>query len=1021
MGKKMKTKARNPRKVHPRAPSGSAQPIVGTTDPKENSEYENVRHEQCGHYGKGSAEVNQILSEILSSKVAVACEHCREEPAAKRGGGKKGKHQKKREGAVKNSEIGPESHLIWVCLDCNRYFCGGAVSDSVPYGHARRHSKQERHACVVRLDNPTIGWCFSCSLAVCVELPHVVVDAGEVKLEDGRVEGGGIEPPTPEGSKGYKIRGLSNLGNTCFFNSVMQNLLSIDMLRHYMVNLDRPIGPLTMALKKLFDETRGGTDSKSVLSPKNLFGCISSKAPQFRGYQQQDSHELLRCLLDGLYVEERSSDKTQDSWNDQNMATSNLGSTVVDNIFGGQLSSTICCAECGHTSIVHEPFLDLSLPVPSKRITSKKAPPPPPKRSKPPLKERDKSRRFREKGSARGSVVMEQYRPEERVTSSVECSESSGNASKPEENADLILNDSDKSNHLSAAPGTEQNIASEAEDSSWMDYLAEPTMTPDALDLGSQTCGNSVLHFSESGQIFQSENNIPVESEVDNSPKELMVSSDSCGENPSRNDISSSCAYDSGVILLPYDVLDRTTNAMTGVTSQNPDNMSSSDNLMKEPSVQAASIVDSEQAEVDFDGFGDLFNEPEVTSELNRDIGMAEEMAVTLWANNSSESNQEEVDDSNAQVSIESCLVLFTSVELLSDEDAWYCEHCSEVLSNEMTTDRTSKSQTLATLGQSDIMKPCVDDAQGTSENVSSNLHVDCLNSTDSKELGTRETESTFADIELHPQRPDTDLKSLDIVGETEKMRCKNGEIIEIITGSNIMMPGSILCDQISKPIVVLEDQELVDSGFDNQTTSGKEDVPTSGQALGNTLTSSPGNTGASLSNSCRNDNLDVNHVPKKGSNYLSQTHPGRDRRVKKEEPTKRKVKRDATKRILINRTPPILTIHLKRFSQDGRGRLTKLRGHVFFQEMLDLRPYLDSRCKEEEKCTYRLLGVVEHSGSVSGGHYIAYVRGERNSGKAHQDKILPSWFYASDAHVREASLSEVLKCEAYILFYEKM
>ena len=78
-------------------------------------------------------------------------------------------------------------------------------------------------------------------------------------------------------------------------------------------------------------------------------------------------------------------------------------------------------------------------------------------------------------------------------------------------------------------------------------------------------------------------------------------------------------------------------------------------------------------------------------------------------------------------------------------------------------------------------------------------------------------------------------------------------------------------------------------------------------------------------------------------------------------------------------------------------------------------------RCKEEEKCTYRLLGVVEHSGSVSGGHYIAYVRGERNNGKAHQDKNLPSWFYARDAHVREASLSEVLKCEAYILFYEKM
>jgi ubiquitin carboxyl-terminal hydrolase 16/45 len=56
-------------------------------------------------------------------------------------------------------------------------------------------------------------------------------------------------------------------------------------------------------------------------------------------------------------------------------------------------------------------------------------------------------------------------------------------------------------------------------------------------------------------------------------------------------------------------------------------------------------------------------------------------------------------------------------------------------------------------------------------------------------------------------------------------------------------------------------------------------------------------------------------------------------------------VKRDATKRVLIDKAPPILTVHLKRFSQDARGRLSKLNGHVNFRDVLDLRPYMDPRC----------------------------------------------------------------------------
>lgn len=55
---------------------------------------------------------------------------------------------------------------------------------------------------------------------------------------------------------------------------------------------------------------------------------------------------------------------------------------------------------------------------------------------------------------------------------------------------------------------------------------------------------------------------------------------------------------------------------------------------------------------------------------------------------------------------------------------------------------------------------------------------------------------------------------------------------------------------------------------------------------------------------------------------------------------------------------------------------------------------------------------MVEHIGTMRGGHYVAYVRGDEG-GKL--------WYNASDAYVREVSLEEVLRCEAYILFYQQM
>ena len=68
----------------------------------------------------------------------------------------------------------------------------------------------------------------------------------------------------------------------------------------------------------------------------------------------------------------------------------------------------------------------------------------------------------------------------------------------------------------------------------------------------------------------------------------------------------------------------------------------------------------------------------------------------------------------------------------------------------------------------------------------------------------------------------------------------------------------------------------------------------------------------------------------------------------------------------------------------------------------------------------YHLVGVVEHLGTMRGGHYVAYVKGAKSKGKAEKEIRECVWHHISDAYVREVSLEQVLRCEAYILFYQK-
>jgi ubiquitin carboxyl-terminal hydrolase 16/45 len=144
----------------------------------------------------------------------------------------------------------------------------------------------------------------------------------------------------------------------------------------------------------------------------------------------------------------------------------------------------------------------------------------------------------------------------------------------------------------------------------------------------------------------------------------------------------------------------------------------------------------------------------------------------------------------------------------------------------------------------------------------------------------------------------------------------------------------------------------------------------------------------------------------------------------------------DAVKRLLLLAPPPpVLVVHLKRFC--GSARTHKVGGHVAFPEVLDIAPY-SARAAADDAAgagagalpalLFRLCAVVVHSGTMSGGHYIAYVRhgapAPFRHGKAGvllQPSCGEAWALASDKSVQPATLADVLAAEAYLIVYERV
>jgi len=121
-----------------------------------------------------------------------------------------------------------------------------------------------------------------------------------------------------------------------------------------------------------------------------------------------------------------------------------------------------------------------------------------------------------------------------------------------------------------------------------------------------------------------------------------------------------------------------------------------------------------------------------------------------------------------------------------------------------------------------------------------------------------------------------------------------------------------------------------------------------------------------------------------------------------------------SSKKLDIWSAPECLIIHLKRFAVDSTsGGTEKIDTFVDFPLDLDLDPFVVGPKATTRRTLYRLYAVVNHSGSLSFGHYTAYCKvGEEPNRQ---------WYFFNDATVSAARESDVVSREAYLLFYERV
>ncbi|XP_078619753.1 ubiquitin carboxyl-terminal hydrolase 16-like isoform X2 [Branchiostoma floridae x Branchiostoma japonicum] len=1041
---------------------------------------------QCPHINKGVNQA-QVKKALQKGSPHLECGGCSKEGAS----GARGRTE-----PAADSTLAEELEAtLWLCLQCGHQGCGRNSRSQ----HALKHYETPRSGChsVVVNTATWMVWCYECDndvafdrgkkLALCVDfvrrhygIPRLPNDSTgkkspqqtsprEETVDAGAMAGKGADKHNLNTSKSplARVKGLSNLGNTCFFNAVMQNLSQTHVLEAALmwstkggtmtlypptvndlqlqlepleVMLAAPPSALQSALLSFLREMTTPS-GKANLNPKHLFGQVCQKSPRFKGFQQQDSHELLRYLLDGLRLEELKRVKSgilrkfglSESTNPKTVEDEVRGrvkdygrlvrETFVDFVFGGQMVNTVQCEECKNISQVHEPFLDISLPIVEERS--------PPSRGSNPSSNKQKGK------GAKGRTNMD---------------------SETGEAAHMAMNELAQRDDQSPSKHQLKKAKKQARREA---KTQKKGKTPPASGVTSPTAAAPV-HQQEGQEEAEAKN---PEVQQEKVAADESDTSQEKGENPSSSmEDADECSDSEAITKL-------SSKPATPKHSPSKENVPTTNPQPTEESGDATEGKDVKEVTKKLEAMGIESEHNYAAKPENKSKPQDADRPTSLHCNTKEKGSSK---GQSEQTSSEASKGKSVTEDVNSTESE-LCSRIDHLRMSGTESDATSPTQS-------------PDRTQDSVEKGSEN-DVQDLKTQDEPEDDKTKIIPQGEDVQDNKQAEEAEEQTTTTVVSQEG---KNGSFPSItLTQGSPKRVSKTLKDERNeclKSKVQYSFEEISEEGgavggrgrSSSESSVGEE-------VVGNTKppsTLAPRYLGSSQECSiqfCLHQFTApelLTGTNKFGCEFCTRRKRKETGKTEREKDKDDTVYCNASKQMLVSWPPDVLTLHLKRFQQAGYS-LRKVNRHVNFPLMLDLAPFCTSTCKpiadNYNRILYTLYGIVEHSGSLRAGHYTAYVKVRQASDKlrtqvlnkpnswnygkgtprnkvgagGHQGNLvngdvsldesddeidwkggdsaplppLPEgkWYHISDTHVSEVSESKVLNAQAFLLFYERL
>ena len=974
--------------------------------------------------------------------------------------GKKGAPDKKAPLPIVGKTVEP-STTIWLCLRCGAQTCGPLKTTKdilAAQSHCLNHFKVPRSdlhcvcVCVKMEDPPSelsdgtlTTWsivCFECNDELYIdsykklrEALNLVKTVAVSKPYIASTPGGGTKGGVKPGSLALaqqngqstgvytaaipKGRGLTNLGNTCFFNAVAQCLSHSHPLTHVVdshcqkgFSISLPglekdgenivvalaeAGSVLLALTAFLKEMNS-VGKGSVLNPGHLFGQVCKNSSQFRGYQQQDAHELLRHLMELLKSEEVKrqksailrvfglSEKTDPKTvlpktKRQLQSLSKYGNhTLVDKIFGGQLVSTVVCESCQNSSQIYEPFLDLSLPLVEEK----------------PQRPQNKKRIDDQDDFAVTCFGLKKKDADDQnLSSRQEKAKKKKERKEKRKNRKLMTEVKADEDEEKAAEANQDDKVVEMEEKSCKVESGDKVNHPldNATQEDQQSPNNAAIVTKDlevtkpNGKTIETEKErkIPVLDKT-NTSQYLKVSISSSvkaekDETKSKDSkVTSSLIKDGNEEEDEDDGYSEEDEDWEWEYGEQWDENEDASQKSSSPSRSKSEYL-TVPSDIETGKEAEVKEKPVSLNPLPPERLIFSEREKSSDPTDKEGSGDEEDDENSSNADVEDNLDLgIPNPACLDPHMEKLCRNLRKV---------SVSSAVLLSKEPLEAFASMATENRGTIEDGDEN----------GKELAEKRSskDSSTDDSDDHRKKVDWVAKSLTSIAP--RYHAKSGECSvsscltqftapELLTGNN-----KWACDRCTRIQAGLQDSDAEDSG------------------------------------------------------------------------EKKTIYSNASKQLLIFSPPAVLTIHLKRFQQTAYN-LRKVSRHVKFPLILDMAPFCSTTSFSTpnvavgtREIKYYLFGAVEHSGRLHGGHYTAFVKSrltnvnkvdytkfyssplvdtkeiyqllkqveektekmENNAEKIDEEVPNGKWYHISDSHVVEVTEEKVLKCQAYILFYERM